>query len=456
MRAKKGLFVGIVLILILGFIGMFLRDQKLSTQLKAGEEITFFVASDIHYLANSLKDRGDAFKKYVSLADDGRELEYIDEIMKAFTYDIEKKKPDILLISGDLTNNGEKESHLELKRLLDKIEDLGTSVYVIPGNHDILNPWAIGFKQDQRYETETIDAKEFKKIYKNFGYKEAISWDKTTLSYLATPSEDMWLLMLDTNQYKDNMKKGSPVADGVIGPKTLNWIKKCNDLAKKNGAQIITVMHHNLLDHNEIIHEGYTLDNQEESLAVFEEEGLNVFLSGHIHIQDISSYRPVNKGKITQGNNLIYDIVTSSLNVYPQQYGILQYSPTKNTYDYSTSWVDVEGWSTQEGLLDENINHFREYSAKSFGKEAYYMAYLALIGLNRYTKEELDIMSRTMEILNVRYFSGKDQEGEEEILKSKGFALWQSAPDSFVKKYIISILKDQNTDDNSLHIEMDF
>ncbi|MBB6214416.1 3',5'-cyclic AMP phosphodiesterase CpdA [Anaerosolibacter carboniphilus] len=450
MRRKTKLLLAIAVVLILGSIGIFLRDQQTATRLKAGEEVTFFVASDIHYLADSLKDGGEAFKKYVALGDDGRELDYIDEIMRAFIYDIQRKKPEILLVSGDLTNNGEKASHLELKELFKEIEALGTSVYVIPGNHDILNPWATGFKEDQRYATETINDKDFKKIYEDFGYKDAIARDRTTLSYLAAPSEDLWLLMLDTNQYRNNMKDGRPEAGGVIGPKTLAWIKECSDLAKKKNAKIITVMHHNLLDHNEMIQEGYTLDNHKECLTVFEEQGLNIFLSGHIHIQDISSYKPAEG----QGKSPIYDIVTSSLNVYPQQYGVLQYSPDREAYDYSTAWVDVEGWSKEAGIVDENINHFKDYSEKSFGKEAYYMAYLALVGLNHYTEEELDWMAKTMEILNIRYFAGKDHDGEEEIKESKGFELWKVAPNSFVKRYLMSILKDQDMEDNRLHMEI--
>ncbi|QHQ62275.1 hypothetical protein Ana3638_17020 [Anaerocolumna sedimenticola] len=82
---------------------------------------TFYVASDIHYLSEKLTDHGVAFEKYIS-SGDGKQLNYIDNILNAFITDIKKVKPDFLIISGDLTNNGEKESHLDLADKLKTIE----------------------------------------------------------------------------------------------------------------------------------------------------------------------------------------------------------------------------------------------------------------------------------------------------------------------------------------------
>src|SRR3954453_9640760 len=84
-------------------------------KIKTGNDMTIYTATDIHYLAKDLTDDGEAYKKYVA-SGDGKQLQYIDEIINAFTYEIENKKPDILIISGDLTNNGEKESHIELSK----------------------------------------------------------------------------------------------------------------------------------------------------------------------------------------------------------------------------------------------------------------------------------------------------------------------------------------------------
>jgi 3',5'-cyclic AMP phosphodiesterase CpdA len=414
-------------------------------KIKTGNDMTIYTTTDIHYLAKDLTDDGEAYKKYVA-SGDGKQLQYINEIINAFTYEIENKKPDILIISGDLTNNGEKESHIELSKKINYIEENGTSVYVIPGNHDISNPWARSFKGDKQYVTESINEKEFSEIYANFGYDEAISKDENTLSYLAAPSEDLWLLMLDTNKYKNNDDLGKPQTDGELSQDTLDWIQKCSALAREEGATILTVMHHNILNHSDAIEKGFTLNNNKETLELFKKNRLNLVLSGHIHIQDISSYK---NGADTQ-----YDIATGSLTMNPHQYGILKYSFKNNSIDYDTSRVDVENWSKEKGIIDKNINHFRDYSEEYFGKFSYNMAYKQLSKEKGYSESEIRSMSKIMEILNKRYFAGTENLNSKDVMTKEGYKLWSDAPDGFLKSYMMSISKDNDTDDNYLHIQM--
>lgn len=420
------------------------KNKNSEYKIQKGHDITMYTATDIHYLGNDLTDGGAAFKEYVA-SGDGKQLQYIDEIMDAFIYEIESEKPDILIISGDLTNNGEKESHVELAKKINVIEESGTTVYVIPGNHDISNPWARSFKGDKQYMTESINEKEFSEIYANFGYDEAISKDQTTLSYLAAPSENLWLLMLDTSKYKNNDDLGIPQTDGELSQDTLDWIKKGSALAREKGAKILTVMHHNILDHSEVVRKGFTLNNSSETLDLFNENDLNLVLSGHIHVQDISSFK---NGKDTQ-----YDIATGSLAVNPHQYGIIKYSFENNSIDYATSRVDVENWSKEKGVTDKNLNHFSVYGEEYFGKFAYDMAYKQLIMEEIYSEGEIKSMSEIMEILNVRYFAGTENLNLKDVITKDGYQLWSQAQDSFLKRYIKSISSDSDTDDNQLHIQ---
>jgi 3',5'-cyclic AMP phosphodiesterase CpdA len=417
------------------------RDGQISPKYKAGNDLTLFVATDIHYLAETLRDNGQAFQKFVNEGD-GKQLNYISEIMDAFVYDMKEKKPEVLIISGDLTNNGELKSHQELAEKLKEVEAQGTSVYVIPGNHDILNPWARGFKEEKQCWAETISPKEFSKVYKEYGYDEAVIRDETTLSYLAAPSEEVWLLMLDTSQYDNNKVFEFPQTDGEISPATLVWIKECIDLAKKNNVELIPVMHHNLLNHSEVIIDGYTLNNNDELLAVFEQNNLRLSLSGHIHIQDISSHKD------------IYDVATSSLAVYPQQYGILKYLPASKEYHYSSSWIDMEGWAKTVGLQDQNIIHFKDYSEAFFGGKAFEMAKRSLEKYPNYSFEERQQMAEIVRVLNLRYFEGNENIHSELILNSIGYKLWETAPVGFMKSYVKSISIDKDKEDNFLNIKL--
>jgi 3',5'-cyclic AMP phosphodiesterase CpdA len=418
---------------------------KKEYKIKSGKDIVFYTATDLHYLSKSLTDNGEAFNKFIA-SGDGKQLKYIDEIFDAFTSSIKTSKPDMLIISGDLTNNGEKQSHLDLAIKLKAIEESGTSIYVIPGNHDISNPYARGFKGDKQYITDYINYKDFSKIYADFGYGEAISKDEESLSYLAAPSEDLWLLMLDTNKYKNNITLGFPQTEGELSKDTLNWIKKCSDLAKENGAKIVTVMHHNILDHSEVIRKGFTLDNNKEALKVFKDNSLNLVLSGHIHIQDICS-----------DNNdtaSTYDIASNSLAIYPHQYGILKYSSQDSSIDYSTASVDVESWSKEKGIIDEKLNNFKKYSEDYFGKFAYDMASKQFEKASNYSEKEIKSMSETMRTLNLRYFAGTENLNSKDVVNSEGFKLWLSSPESFLKSYAMSIVSDKNMDDNSLHMKI--
>lgn len=433
----------LILFLVLGLTGC-RREQKHTAPepLKTGEELTMYVATDVHYLANELHDDGEAYQKYLN-SGDGRLLNYIDEITDAFINDMNIEKPDVLILSGDLTNNGEKESHTELAKKLNKLEETaGTRVYVIPGNHDIQNPWARSLFDDKQSKVDSIESDEFDQIYGNLGYDEAISRDESSLSYLAAPSEDLWLLMLDTNIYDTNYHYGVPATNGVIKEETFNWIRECSALAKEKKVQILTVMHHNLLRHTLVMNYGFTLDNSEEAIKVFEESDLQLVLSGHIHIQDINSTK--------NEENPIYDVVTSALIAYPVQYGVIEFQKEQG-YEYQSRKVDVDRWAKTTNQKDENLLEFKQYARDHYATRSYDRVYNSLVGTGLYSEEDILLMSATMSLLNVNYFGGSVDTVRDEILNSKGYQLWRKAeePERIVN-YINNMLYDDKIENNHL------
>ena len=443
MKNKKTLLIaGLVLLtFILTSFSIKSGTIKINPKIEANKSVTFFVASDIHFLAKSLSDNGKAYNTFIA-SGNGRQLNYIEEIMDAFVADIKNKKPNVLIISGDLTTNGEKASHIELAKKLKDVESSGTAVYVIPGNHDIFNPYARSFKGDNQYKTDYISNADFSKIYANFGYNDAVSRDKSTLSYLAAPSSDTWLLMLDTNKYENNVKQGFPDAGGRISASTFEWIKRCSNLAKEHNAKIVTVMHQNLLDHVEGITKNFTIDNSKEAVKVFEDAGLRIALSGHIHIQDIKLH--------DNGSDPIFDIVTSALSVYPQQYGILKYS-TIGGFDYSTSKVDVQSYAKSLNSQDPNLINFKEYSKNSYENYSYKSALSRLYLTEEFTDEQSKEVAKTKVMQNVARNMGTINKDKEGIINSKGFKLLESTKPNYLKKYLDSAYNN-GIDNNKLHI----
>ncbi len=435
----KGRFILVVALVISMLIGC---SDVGNREKMSNKDLTMYIATDVHYLAKELNDQGEAFQKYI-VGSDGKLLHYITDIVDAFAQEVTKKKPDVLIISGDLTNNGEKESHRELAEKLSQIEkSAGTQIYVIPGNHDIQNPWARGFQGSEQYVTDTISAEEFSTLYTKFGYEEAIRKDEASLSYLAAPSENLYLLMLDTNIYEFNEMLGSPMTNGQLKPETLEWIRECSKLAKEKNAQLLTVMHHNLYHHSKLLNKGFTIDKSDEVLKVFEECDMRLVLSGHIHIQDV---------KLGSGVKPVYDIVTSALGVNPVQYGVIEYS--SKGYQYTTEQVDVESWAKKQGVKDVNLLSFRDYAERYFAKSSYDKVYTDLTESGIYSEEEILMMTETMSLLNLNYFAGTTADIKEEVMKSRGYQLWKEADEgTFHKNYVISMAEDSSNGYNEFFI----
>ena len=108
-----------------------------------GEGKRMILMTDIHYLSQSLTDGGESFTRMVEHGD-GKLVHYVEEITDAALDEVVNQKPDVLILAGDLTLEGEKESHEDLAKKLEQVEEAGIPVVVIPGNHDINNTRAAG------------------------------------------------------------------------------------------------------------------------------------------------------------------------------------------------------------------------------------------------------------------------------------------------------------------------
>ena len=86
---------------------------------------------------------GSAFQTY--LAGDRKLLAESSAIDKAAVDAVVAQQPDILLVNGDETKDGEYVSHIAVSNLLARVAASGTMVYVIPGNHDVNNTNAMSF-----------------------------------------------------------------------------------------------------------------------------------------------------------------------------------------------------------------------------------------------------------------------------------------------------------------------
>lgn len=424
-------------------------QQHPEPRIQSGQNIKLLTTTDTHYLSPGLTDNGPAFSRF--LADgDGKQLAYSGEMLDALEYDIGIQHPAAVIISGDLTNNGEKASHQDLAKHLKSIEQrTGTRVYVIPGNHDLQNPWARSFEGERQVAADSISPKAFRRIYGAFGYDEAVLADKASLSYLAAPAEDLWLLMLDSSQSRNNKRLGRPQLDGQLSASTLAWIGECGRLAADNGAHIVAVMHHSLLDHSEFIQNGFTVNNNTQVIEALVQSGVAAVFSGHIHIQDIRQYS-------ADGTN-IYDIAGSALSVYPHQYGVLNYSPAGRTLDYSTAKLNVEAWAKTAGSTDSNLLQFNTYSEEAFRRLSAEKSYTRLTqdsSYAGYSEAQLQAMAEVVGRLNEMYFAGTADTEKTAVIASDGFRLWQDAPSGELQSYVLRMAKLEQKDNHHLQVKL--
>ncbi|MGC1392008.1 MAG: metallophosphoesterase [Bacteroidales bacterium] len=274
------------------------------------------VLSDLHLMDPSLlKADGTAFQMY--LMQDPKLLAESSAILQQIIHNLLIEKPDLVLISGDLTKDGELVSHKSVIKQLQILSLNHIKVLVIPGNHDINNPDAKLFNGDNTVSVPTITPENFKSLYADFGYKTAIAKDPNSLSYVSEPFKDLRILALDANEYYNNTPQFCVVA-GNIKDATMQWAKKQLADASAKGKTVIGMMHHGIVEHfmgESVIFPDYLVDNWGARADEFIKAGLKVMFTGHFHANDATQR--------TLGNLSLVDIETGSPVIYASPYRII-------------------------------------------------------------------------------------------------------------------------------------
>ncbi|MCD8221106.1 MAG: metallophosphoesterase [Clostridiales bacterium] len=393
------------------------------------------LATDIHYLSRELTDGGEAFQYMVDHGD-GKVVTYVEAITDAFLEEVIRRQPDVLILSGDLTLDGEKQSHEELAEKLYEVEDSGIPVLIIPGNHDINNHHAARFEGNSRKPAEFTTPEEFREIYRDFGYDEAISEDRTSLSYLYEYDEETWFLMIDSCQYARKALVG-----GAIMPETYDWIEECLEEAWDEGIHVIPVAHHNLLDESEIYVDDCTIEHGEQLADILEEWDVSSFLSGHLHVQH---------AKRSGGNRGVWEMVTSSLATPACQYGVMEYRHNGD-FHYYTQSVDVERWAKVHQRTEQDLLEFDTFKEPFLRRVFYNQSYDALSKIDVFTENQRVRMSNFYSNLNYYYYQGNACKIVEEVENDPDYELWlEDGALSVLGDYVVYIIEDAKMDYNTV------
>lgn len=238
------------------------------------------------------------------------------EVIELFYYEIERQRPDLVILSGDFTQVG---SVNEFKLARDFIARITAPVFTIPGNHDIPR-----FNVQQRLFDPM-------KRYRD---------------YIA-PMQD--IVHEDKDCFIVGINTARPVlphwnwANGMISQRQVQFVENQFRHADNDKVRIF-VCHHPLLNVK-----GAPIDTvvwgSTDLLGVLEAQQVDVVLTGHIHHASILPYEE-SRGPIMVGAS---SATSSRLRSQSNGYNILRISPDK---------VDVElvHWNGTSHVVFESLS----------------------------------------------------------------------------------------------------
>ena len=274
----------------------------------------FAVLSDLHFYDVRLGTTGSAFEDYVNR--DPKLLALSEPILDAALQSVATQHVQFVIVTGDLTKDGELVDHLRVAQHLARLERHGIQVFVIPGNHDINNPDAVAYEGETTHRVPNVSPRTFRAIYERFGYGQAIAHDEHSLSYVAEPVHGLWLLGIDSCKYEESKQLGYPVVGGRIKPQTMTWVLNVLQKARTHGKQVIAFMHHGVNQHflgEAQIFPDYLVDDWASVSAQLADAGLKIIFTGHYHSQDAAYPLDANGVPVPT----LCDVETGSLAMYP-------------------------------------------------------------------------------------------------------------------------------------------
>jgi 3',5'-cyclic AMP phosphodiesterase CpdA len=405
------------------------------------------VMTDIHVMGKELVAH-DGAAWQTALAGERKMLDKSRDIFDRLVGKFKTQRPDILLVTGDLTKDGELQSHRYVKAGLDKLKAAGVKVFVIPGNHDLGTADARIYDGDRSERAETLDEDGFRAMYDGYGYGSGCTADSTSLSYACEPVPGLTLIGIDSHS-------------GWLSETTLDFVCRQAEEAGSKGRRVIAMMHHPLFPHftgaNMYISTA-TINNYEYVRNRLADAGIRVILTGHFHTSDIA------KDWNADLSREIYDINTGSAISYPCDYRLLTLSRDLSELKVTTGHV-----STLRGEVD-----FHKTARERLKKSMYDMAYKKLASRFSFSEEEKGQLSDVAARAFIIHAEGNEASREhaqavEQVradiqrLSGKGNMLIEMAM-TYLKPTIESILTDTSnygdperedcTDDLTLNIRL--
>lgn len=286
------------------------------------------VIADPHVMPASLLTDPSNADWTTYLAGSRKLLDYSQTLLDETVATLKSDKPNLVLIVGDLTKDGEQASHNYLKGKLDELKAAGIPTLVIPGNHDL------GTSDAKIYGATTTDAptisqSDFAQLYQDYGYGTKSERESTSsLTYVCEPIDGLVVIGIDSGE------------EGQLSESTLTWVCNKAVAARAAGKQVIAMMHHPLIPHitgGEAFVPTVSVADYATVRNRLADAGISVVFTGHFHTSDIA--RDWNGDKSLP----IYDVTTGSLCSYPCDYRIVTFNDALTQMQIDTRSITSAG-----------------------------------------------------------------------------------------------------------------
>ena len=316
-----------------------------------------YVMTDIHLYSkrNWLSDPYKWDRKPTQM-----QLRESEEIIRE-AFDIILKDPDTdtVLITGDLTDNGEITSHEDLIKILEEYTEKGLRILLTTSTHDYreLKPTkyskkdqneGLSYGYDENYEYKRFipcaHREDLRAWYAPYGRDKALSVEHDSMSYTYELDKKHRLLAINDDYIckQKNNQRG-------LNQELIDWVLSECQKAKEDGVTLVTCLHHpvltpspiyKLIGSRDIVYDNIRLAN------LLADNGVNVIYTGHSHIHDIEFLK-------SENGNPFYDISTGALIGYPPVMRKVEYLPdgridVRSIVIQTLSRFDLQGKSLPE------------------------------------------------------------------------------------------------------------
>lgn len=320
------------------------------------------VITDTHYYSPETGTEGKAYEAALmrsqKLLGGSREI-----LQAAFDKIATDNTSDILLIAGDVSNDGEKCAHEEFREMLRALKAKGKQVFVITATHDYKEKCK-KYVGDNIEEMPGLFREELYDFYAEFGPEQAISSKPEYMSYIVQLPNNIRLFALNDDR---------GIEDGMY-----EWVKEQAEDARKNNQFIVAMTHHPIIPPSpmyELIGNGDMHRHYKERRKEYADMGIQFMLTGHTHTHNI--------GRIfSDRGNAFYAISTGSTCGYPAPIRKVKIDTDNKIVNVSTETIDeadidTKGLTLREYLKKQLIGVISDM-IKAAGSDIDTFAYMAV------------------------------------------------------------------------------